>query len=306
MKLILGMDRLFMVPKSMEDDMNWMRRNQLWAYFVLAYGLNFLLSWIILSIPSLAHVSVVWLIPGYTPTISAVIVSGVIGGGAEIKRLLSGWIQFKLGFRWYLAALTFVLGPLLVAAVYLALGQAHKGIAAGTVPLTLLGGLAMTLFGAPFGEEAGWRGFALPRMQKRYNALMASVLLGLVWAFWHLPFYIDPVQAANHIPLPIFVVICVVLSILFTWIYNNTRGSLVGPMLAHFCFNLTGAFIVGYLGMAPQMLMNIAGGVLLGGWAVLVIVYAGPRYFSKKPLDDLPLAFKHTRRRNAVLSEKVG
>jgi membrane protease YdiL (CAAX protease family) len=270
---------------------NWVRRSPLLSFFILAYALNFAFSLIILAVPGLGRFTPVWQIPGYTPTLSAVIVSGLIGGAAEIKRLLSGWLRFKIGFRWYLAALAFVLGPLLVALVYIAAGQPHRGLAPGATLLTLAGALALNFFGAPFGEEAGWRGFALPRLQQRWSALLSSLILGVVWAFWHLPFYIDPDMAAGHIPLPIFTVICIVLSILFTWIYNNTGGSLVGTMLAHFCFNLTGAFIIGYLGMAPAMVMNIAGGALLGGWAILVIVLAGPRHFSRNPAG-LPIGMK--------------
>lgn len=267
---------------------NWFRRHSLVSFFVLAYGLNFLLAVIILAIPGLAQFSPVWLIPGATPTLSAILLCGLIGGWAEIRRLLSGWFRFQLGWRWYLAALGFVLGPLLFALVYIALGHPPRGLAPGTTLAALAGSLLMTCFGAPFGEEAGWRGFALPRLQQRYNALVSSVLLGLLWAFWHIPFYIDPEMAADHIPFGIFILICIVLSILFTWIYNNTRGSLVGPMLAHFCFNFTGSFIAGRLGLVPPLVIYIAGGVMLTTWAALVIILARPAYFSRRPVEALP------------------
>jgi membrane protease YdiL (CAAX protease family) len=267
---------------------NWIRRHPLLSFFVLAYGLNSLLAFIILGVPGLAQVAPVWLIPGATPTLSAILVCAALGGWGEIRRLLSGWFRFQLGWRWYLAALAFVLGPLLFALAYIALGHPPRGLAPGTTLASLAGSLLMTGFGAPLGEEAGWRGFALPRLQQRHNALVSSVLLGLLWAFWHIPFYIDPEMAADHIPFGIFIAICIVLSILFTWIYNNTRGSLVGPMLAHFCFNVTGSLIAGRLGLVPPLVIYIAGGVMLTTWALLVVVLAKPAYFSRRPAEALP------------------
>lgn len=260
-----------------------LRRYPLLSFFLLAYGLNFALSLPLLAIPFAQRWPVLWLIPGATPTISAILVSACLGGMPEVKRLLSGWLKFNLGWHWYLAAFTFVLGPLLVVLVYIALGNAPRGLSESATPLSLLGSLLFIFFGAPFGEEAGWRGFALPRLQQRFTALQSSLILGVVWTFWHLPFYIDPQVAARHIPLPIFLVICIVLSILFTWIYNNTHGSLVGVMLSHFCFNFTGTFLVGHFGLVPQMMMYITGGVMLGTWALLVVLFAGAKTFIRRP-----------------------
>jgi membrane protease YdiL (CAAX protease family) len=214
-----------------------------------------------------------------------------LGGRREIGRLLSGWFKFRIGWQWYLAAFGLVLGPLAFAGVYIALGNAPRGLAEGATALTLAGSLLFNFFGAPLGEEAGWRGFALPRLQQRFNALAASVVLGLIWAFWHIPFYIDPDMAAAHIPFGIFIAICVVLSILFTWIYNNTQGSLVGPVLAHFSFNLTGAFVAGSLGLVPPMIIYIAGGVMLSAWAILVIVVGGPARFTGRVRRDKPAGY---------------
>jgi hypothetical protein len=90
------------------------------------------------------------------------------------------------------------------------------------------------------------------------------------------------------IPFLIFIPQCVALAILFTWIYNNTRGSLVATVLTHFFFNFSGAFIAGHLGLLPPMVLYIGGGIMVGIWMLLVVVFAGAKFLSKKPLEELP------------------
>jgi membrane protease YdiL (CAAX protease family) len=267
---------------------NWIRRHSLVSFFILAYAINFIMGWIYLGIGGIPYYPVIWLLQSFSPTISAVLVAGLLGGLPEIKDLLSGFTRWRTGLRWYLAALGFLLGPLAVAVIYFALGNPPAGLAPGVTASILGISFFRTLISGPLGEETGWRGFALPRLQEKFSAFTASVLLGLIWAFWHVPFYLDPVQRAKHIPFLIFIVIDVALALLFTWIYNNTGGSLVATVLAHFSFNLAGTFVAGHLGLLPAMLLYMAGGVLIGLWAVLVIVFAGPRNLSRKPVEQLP------------------
>jgi hypothetical protein len=153
----------------------------------------------------------------------------------------------------------------------------------------LLGTLVFTFIGGPLCEEAGWRGFALPRLQHRFNALTSSLILGLLWACWHIPFYLEPGYAEKGMPFPIFVFVVIGLAILFTWIYNNTRGSLVLTVLAHFFFNFSSVFLVQQFGLMPPMLLYIGGG---GGMVVLtigVILLFGPKRLSRKAVAELPI-----------------
>ena len=80
-----------------------------------------------------------------------------------------------------------------------------------------------------------------------------------------------------------------VLATLFTWLYNNTGGSLVVTVLAHFSFNLTGAFIIGTFGLVPVNVFYMTAGPLLGLMFFLVILYFRPRHLSRKPVAMLPL-----------------
>jgi membrane protease YdiL (CAAX protease family) len=80
-------------------------------------------------------------------------------------------------------------------------------------------------------EEIGWRGFALPHLQRRYSALVSSLILGLVWSFWHFPnffaFTFTPTKLAIFVPMGI------VLSVIYTWVYNSTGGSLFAAVVLH-------------------------------------------------------------------------
>jgi uncharacterized protein len=99
--------------------------------------------------------------------------------------------------------------------------------------------------GGPLAEEPGWRGFALPRLQRRYGPLQGTLLLGVLWACWHLPHFLTPAQhggpgtgfatfAANF---PIFVLLATALAIIFTWVFNHTEGSLLIAILMHTSVN---------------------------------------------------------------------
>ena len=94
------------------------------------------------------------------------------------------------------------------------------------------------LAGGGVDEELGWRGYALPRLQQRHGALIASVILGLVWAGWHIPAWFTPGSGQDAISFPVFVVSVTAAAIIFTWLYNSTGGSLPVVILAHTVFDL--------------------------------------------------------------------
>jgi len=181
------------------------------------------------------------------------------------------------------------LGPLAFALVYGALGNPVPGLQPGwTLPL-ILGQLVFQLFSGPLAEEAGWRGFALPRLQEKYNALVSSLILGVIWCCWHIPLFFLPGASQQSIPFPIYLMLVVTLGVYFTWLYNNTRGSLIITVLAHFCFNLSGGFIAGILGLLPPMILNIAAGSMLVLVVIGIVIYFGPKTLSRKPTREHPL-----------------
>jgi len=261
---------------------SFIRRHSLWAFFILTFALNITITVIQLYILRIPQTTAVSLLQVFTPTISALILSALIGGKAEMLKLLSGFTRWKVSLWWYLAAFMMTGFPLLIAVVYILLGNPIGGLQPGTTFWTLLGALLFTLFSGPIAEEAGWRGFALPRLQEKHSALASSLFLGFLWACWHLPFYLEPHYAERGMPLPIFLCVVTALSVLFAWIYNNTGGSLLLTVLAHFFFNFSSAFLVLRFGLLPPMWLYIGGGGLMMLLIVFAVIVFGPGRLSRQ------------------------
>lgn len=265
-------------------------KNPLFSFFVLAYLIMFgsYFSFIILR-PGEPNKewSLVWFLGAFSPTISAIIVSWAMGGFNQVKRLLSGFAKWKVDFFWYFAATFLFLGPLLIAFIYGLLGNPVIGLRPGiTIPM-LIGQIFFQMFSGPISEEAGWRGFALPRLQKKYNALISSLILGVVWTCWHTPLFFLTGATQMTIPFPIYMVLVVTQTIYATWLYNNTEGSLVITTLAHFSFNLTGTLITGLVSLMPPMLFYMTAGPSLFVIVVVVIFVYGAKFLSRNPNKEL-------------------
>ncbi len=264
----------------------WIRNHSLISFFILSYAIMTGSVFVTLGLrPSQPDHpwSLTWFFYAFSPTLSALIISLILGGWGEVKHLLSGFTRWKVNAGWYFAAAFLFLGPLAFALVYILLGNQPVGLKAGTTATVILGQLLFTLFSGPLAEEAGWRGFALPRLQKKYNALISSLILGVIWCCWHIPLFFLPGSSQQGIPFPIYLMLVVTLGIYFTWLYNNTKGSLIITVLAHFSFNMSGGFIAGSLGLLPPMILYIAAGSMLVMVTIGVVIYFGGKYLSRKP-----------------------
>ena len=156
------------------------------------------------------------------------------------------------------------------------LGAPNPHFTIGVLSVLLVEFVRILFLGGPLGEELGWRGFALPRLQQRLTALTSSVLLGLVWGLWHIPLYFVPgtgqfelLRAGTSPAFAIggFVGWTIGLSVLFTWLFNQTRGSLIVVILFHAAVNLA-AFLPGAIGSGgAASLLNV-----LLTWVVAAVV----------------------------------
>jgi membrane protease YdiL (CAAX protease family) len=125
-------------------------------------------------------------------------------------------------------------------------------------------------------------------LQSRYNALVSSLILGTIWTCWHIPLFFLTGSSQQGIPFPVYLMLGLALTTYMTWLYNNTRGSLIIAVLAHFCFNISGGFIAGTLGLLPPMILYVAAGSLLLVTVIAVVIYFGPKTLSRKPVTELP------------------
>jgi membrane protease YdiL (CAAX protease family) len=103
--------------------------------------------------------------------------------------------------------------------------------------------LQQTLIGSSMGEEPGWRGYALPRMQAGQNGFRASLLLGLLWGIWHFPLWSTKGHPMSNTFWGWSVLGLMATTVLFTWVYNNTKGSLLLALLFHTSIAITGLFL---------------------------------------------------------------
>jgi uncharacterized protein len=164
------------------------------------------------------------------------------GGWTELRALLGQLLRWRVHPTWYVMAL---LGPFVLAAVTAALtvatGAPAPNIGAYTDWLGIGVALLSTIIIVGLFEEVGWRGFALPRLQRRLDALWAALVLGVIWALWHLPELIsDPGQRP---PLQFFVWILAE-SVILAWLYNSTDGSLPIVIICHAAINTAGRFML--------------------------------------------------------------
>jgi uncharacterized protein len=189
-----------------------------------------------------------WIAGGYGPPLAACLVVAVDEGRPGLRRLGQGLGSWRLG-GWYLVLLLPLPVVIVAVGVTVAVGEAPLETAGLThwslVPAMLLSGVLLGGF-----EEVGWRGYLLPVLQRRTGALLASVIIGLVWALWHAPlFWLASTAQASFSPLW-FTVHAVALSVVLTWAFNGTGGSLLLAVLLHGAVN--GWYDAVLSGLAPE------------------------------------------------------
>jgi uncharacterized protein len=209
-------------------------------------------------------------------------------GKAAMVVLFKRFFIWRVGWKWYLVA--FLLLPALqFASVILTSwltdtpANYSNPMIREVVPLSApLGALVVPWIIFEIltnGEEMGWRGYVLPRLQNKYNALVASLMVGVIWSVWHIPKFLGSGSGSGRSFLW-FTLFCLAASILYTWLYNNTRGSLLLVTLFHAANNTAGMFLPISFAAAGGILSNLAI-VLYGVAAIIVTIIAGPAHLSR-------------------------
>jgi membrane protease YdiL (CAAX protease family) len=176
------------------------------------------------------------------PALAAILMSAAIGGWKEVKQLLRRMVQVRAAIQWYLVAVFLPLIASLVPVLLFGGSAVVLGVLSARGAIGLLVYVLATfidmVLGSPIGEEPGWRGFALPRLQRRHGALKGSLLLAPLWAFWHLPLFFTVWGAAYQtvgvlLGLLLFLFTVIGYTLVMTWVFNNTGGSLFLAILFH-------------------------------------------------------------------------
>jgi membrane protease YdiL (CAAX protease family) len=190
-----------------------------------------------------------------------------------------------------------LLGPivlqLLAIALYVVLGGQPPDLSAmvGALP-TVLALSAYMFIQVGIGEEIGCRGYALPKLQTGYSALASGAILGVIWALWHLPLFFNPETSYSNTPFWVFLVFLLPFSVLYTWIFNSTGGSVLMIMILHSVTNASTGQMWRAIPEASTALSSTSVYLLQAAllWVaaiVLVLVY-GASNLSRKPRQVLP------------------
>jgi uncharacterized protein len=164
------------------------------------------------------------------------------GGLPAIKDLLNRIIRWRVHLGWYLVALTLTgVFSLVSIGIYLITGGTHQ-IGVLLSLKNLLPSLLFQIFFFLLTEETAWRGFALPRLQAKYSALTASLILGVLWGLWHIPLAFIPGSFQSTIPFVGFILSTVAMSIITTWLFNHTNGSVLIAAIFHGATDATIAY----------------------------------------------------------------
>jgi membrane protease YdiL (CAAX protease family) len=234
----------------------WIKRNSLISYFALAI----LFSWFI-------YIPLVFVRQGWTdtrisyslhylasfgPMGAAIILTAITGGNEGLRELWGRISKWRVG--WPYAAFT-IFSPI---ALFILAAIAMRLVQGEWPDLRLLGQanylpylgwavLPVWIITFGFGEEIGWRGFALPRLQKTMSVSKSTLILGLMWFLWHVPsfFYHETYVGMGWIMIPAFLFSVLCGAVLFTWLYNGSGGSILMVAIWHGVFDLITASAAG-------------------------------------------------------------
>jgi len=272
-------------------------------YFVLAFAFTWLF-WVPAALEAQGLISQLpvpaTFLGAFGPLVAAVVVTAQEGGRAGLRSLLSRVVRWRVAPIWYGVA---ILGPLLIMlgaiALHVVLGgqPPSLGLLIGALPTLVFVSVYMMITVA-LGEEVGWRGYALPALQARYNALIASLILGVMWALWHLPVFFNPDTLYSNLPFLQFLAYIVPFAVLTTWVFNSTGGSVLMAMFFHAVLNASSELwktipeysvkpATAVEGIAENVHFSLMMTIVVGVAAVVVVFVYGATNLSRKPRQVL-------------------
>jgi membrane protease YdiL (CAAX protease family) len=258
----------------------WIKANVLWVYFVLAYALTWGGSAVHLALsrggdaaglatPAQLPASLLVLLG---PALAALAAARLENGRRGPGRLLRPLLAWKIGWRWWAFILVYpILHRLAVAGIRWATGGPpprffeNSALPQGSILLALAVAVAANLVRG-LGEEIGWRGYALPRLQRRWGPLVATLVLGVLWGLWH---WHPANQALLGRSLVWHFLTVLPVTALYTWLYNRTGGSLLAAVILHMWQDVseyivpTGVYEQGAEGLMISAAINWAVALLL-------------------------------------------
>lgn len=283
-------------PSTPSSVRSWVDQHRIVSFLLVAYSF----TWVVQGALAVSGMEASWThsiligFGGFGPPVGAAVVIWASGG--DLRKWVGQFFDWRIGPRWWLAALGL---PFVILTTGVVLFVAFGGpIDLGSFPFPGIYLFAL-VWGTVWGggqEDLGWRGFMLPLLQERYSAVVSSMLVGVAWAGWHLPLFLNATTTHGGWPLSqqlLWVVSILAGSILWTWMYNSTGGSVLAVAVFHAGVNAMGIFHPadteamapgGVPDQAMGLLAEVTGALPLVVIAVLlVVVYGGGRLANREP-----------------------
>jgi membrane protease YdiL (CAAX protease family) len=247
------------------------------GFFAASYAITWSLWLASRSMTAEVPLELLFLLGTFTPGFVALALTCRAAGRSGVEVLWQRLFDWDVPARWYVFAIGYIVSiKLIVAVLHRALAGAWPRFGNQPWYLMLAATVASTLVGGQAGEELGWRGYALPRLAQRFGLGGASVLLGVLWAAWHLPLFFLAEAGTFNQSFPLYLLQVTALSVAMAWVYANTRGSLVPVMLLHAAVNNTKDIV-------PSAEANAASPWALShslvGWLTVALLWLCAGYF---------------------------
>lgn len=260
----------------------WTRRNPIAAYVILACAV----SWIAVSplvaawFGLLAPIAPAWHgVGALGPITAAILVTVATGGRAGLRELLGRMARWRVGAAWWMLAVGSPVALLALAALLL---RVFGSPWPDTAPLQAwfaepawVTNLVAASLAYGIGEEPGWRGFALPRLQAGHSALRATLILTVLWALWHTPYFTYRYHIVGISGYVGFFACFVAGAVWLTFLYNSSGGSVLMAILWHIVWN-----VVNVVGAALSSDLVVVMNVLVIPLGLVALVVGGPRKLS--------------------------
>ena len=247
------------------------QRTHLTIFLVGSVALGSLVTALVARIPTNPAILPVLALPiSYVPAALAVLLLRLDGNAGESRAFRRRLTRWRIGVRWY------ILGSVILPAAYLA-GVGLAAVGPGIFPLHLERFALLPLFVvANLGEEIGWRGYALPKLQQHVSPLTSSVIVGVAWAAFHwVALAQNPTQPWGYLAVGSLSLIA--MSVVMTWLFNRTGGSVVLMVLVHAMYDVVAIGVVPLGETTVPLLAFALSSVVLCLEGVIVLLLAGPQ-----------------------------
>jgi len=225
-----------------------MDRRLMLSYLFLTYSITWGVALIIILFPTFiiecfGRISVthpLYFLAVYSPSITAGFLVYRFFGRKNLKSFLKRLFKWDIGYKPYIFSLIFVLGShFIIRLVETLLNLPSPEFGYEWYMFIPLAFMYLIIDAGPIGEELGWRGILLPLLQKKYSSITASIILGIIWATWHLPAFFISITNQSDNSVLLFFLVLISFSMLLTQIFNLAKGSILITVILHWLLNLS-------------------------------------------------------------------